>query len=124
MWRSIRGGNGIPRSDSNAKTNTGGCACHDVVCRVADDRRAEEVKVEIGGSSQDHSRLRLAPRMIPSISAYSEFRMIRAVVDFGDRRVLVSEAITHPTRQVVVRCFAKKTTPNAGLVGDDDEVPA
>jgi hypothetical protein len=62
--------------------------------------------------------------MIPSISAYSEFRMIRAVVDFGDRRVLVSEAITHLTRQMIVRPFVKKTSSDAGLIGDDDDVPA
>src|SRR5262245_34046838 len=124
MCRSIGGGNGIPRSDPNAQTNTGGCACYDVGCRVANDCRTQKVKVEIGGGLQDHARLGLAPRMIPSIRADSKFRMIRAVIDSGDRRILSGEAVTHPTRQTVICTFVKKAAPDAGLVGNDDEVPA
>src|SRR5262245_18664181 len=124
MCRSIPGGNWIPRPESNAKTNARASACYHVICRVADDCRAQKVKVEIVGGLQDHARLGLAPRMIPSISTDSEFRMIRAVIDFGDRRVLFRETITHPTRQMVVCAFVKKPSPNARLVGDDDEVPA
>ena len=123
MCRSIHGGVGISRPESNAKTNAGGSACYHIICRVADNCRTQKVKVEIGGGLQDHARLRLAPWMVPSIRPNSEFRMIRAVVNFGDRRILGGEAVTHPTRQTIVRTFVKKAAPDAGLVCDNDEAP-
>jgi len=84
----------------------------------------EAIANGIGGCLQDHPRFRLAPRMIHSIRADAELRMIRAVIHPCDWRILGLEAIAHPTRQIPVGVLVKKPPSDAGLIGDDDGRPA
>jgi hypothetical protein len=48
-------------------------------------------------------------------------RVIRAVVDAGDRRALRFKAIAHPSCQVRMGLLIEIATADAGLVGDDDD---
>ena len=62
--------------------------------------------------------------MVHAIRANAKLRMMGAVIDTSDRRLLGFEAIAHPSRQGQVRVLVEKPAPDAGLIGDDDDRPA
>jgi hypothetical protein len=61
--------------------------------------------------------------MIMTVLADAVQRMVRAVVDAGDRCAFRFEAIANPSCQIGVGAFIEIASTNAGLVGDDDDWP-
>jgi hypothetical protein len=61
--------------------------------------------------------------MIATVFADAVERVIRAVIDPGNRRTFRFKAIAHPTRQVRIGVFVEIAAADASLVGDDNDRP-
>src|SRR5262245_13222483 len=110
---------GMARSDENPQTNPGRRAGFYVAHLIAQNHATSGIKPEVRRSLQEHSRLRLAPWMIATVLADAIQRVIRAVIDPGDRRAFRFKATAHPSRQVRIGIFVEIAAADAGLVGDD-----
>jgi hypothetical protein len=111
------------RCEQDPQAEPGRRAGFDVAHLIAHDHATSGIELEVRHGLQDHSRFGLAPRMIATVLADALQRVIRAVVDAGDRCALRFKAIAHPSRQVRTRLFIEIATADAGLVGDDDDWP-
>ena len=83
-----------------------------------------EIEIQVGGRLQDHPRLGLAPFVIDPIGADPMGRMVGAMIDAGDRRLLGAEALAHPVGQASIGGLVEIAAADARLVGDDDQRPA
>ena len=112
------------RADQDAQPDAGGGRGRDVARFVADQRRGRQVESEIGGGLQDHAGAGLAPGMVEPVGAEPELRVIRAVIDPGDRRPLGGEARAHPPGQFLERRLVEQPAADAGLVRHHHHRPA
>src|SRR5262249_38600273 len=108
----------VARSEQNPQTDAGSGAGLDVAHLVAHDRGGREIKSEVGGRLQDHSRIGLAPRMIAAVCADAALGVVGAMINAGDRRLLGREAVAHPPGQARIGRFVVIAAADAGLVGD------
>src|SRR6516225_6636396 len=115
---------GIARSDENPQTDPSRLAGLDVAHFVSQDRGLSGIEIKVGQGLQDHTRVRLAPRMIAAVLADAMKGVIRAVIHASDRRAFRFKPFTHPSRQVFIGGFVEITTADAGLVGNDNNQPA
>src|SRR5262249_45313740 len=115
---------GIARSDETPQPDPSRLAGLDVAHFVSQDHGLSGIEIKVGQGLQEHTRVRLAPRMIAAILADAMEGVIRAVVHASDRRVFRFKAFTHPSRQVLICALVEIATTDAGLVGDDNDPPA
>src|SRR6188472_2507909 len=103
-------------------------ACRHTGFHIADlvtqDRTLRGIQTKVRDRLQDHARLGLAPRMLAAVRADTVHRMIGTIIDAGYRGLLRCKPIAHPTCQILVSLLVEAATANAGLIGDDDDLPA
>src|SRR5262249_45269445 len=75
---------GIARSDENPQTDPSRLAGLDVAHFVSQDRGLSGIEIKVGQGLQDHTRVRLAPRMIAAVFADAMEGVIRAVIHASD----------------------------------------
>src|SRR6478736_3548388 len=103
-------------------------ACRHTGFHIADlvtqDRTLCGIQTEVRDRLQDHARVGLAPRMLAAVRADTVHRVIGTIIDAGYRGLLPRKPIAHPTCQILVSLLVEAATANAGLIGDDDDLPA
>jgi hypothetical protein len=120
-WRALP--SRIARSDENPQTNASRRPGLHIAHFVAQNRASSGIERQVRDSLQEHSRIGFAPWMIATVLANPVQRMIRAVIDSGDRRALRLKAFTDPTGQIRVGLLIEIAAAGAGLVTENDDRP-
>lgn len=114
----------IPRSEENAHPNAGCGARFHVAHFVADKGALGSIELKIRDRLQEHSRLRLAPRVIAAILADAVERVMRAVVEPADGYALLGKSVAHPSGQLLIGIFVEVAAADTGLVRGDNDRPS
>jgi hypothetical protein len=110
-------------SNADAQPNPSRSACFHIAHFIAHNRAVSRVEPKLRYGLQEHSRVRFAPWMIATVFANSAQRMMRAVINPGDRRAFRFKATAHPPCQLAIGGLVEIAATDAGLIGDDNDRP-
>src|SRR2546430_4491042 len=120
MGRVTRSGTG---SKEDAQPNPGCRACVHIAHFIAHNRAVNRIEPKLRYGLQQHSWVWFAPWMIATVFANSVQRMMRAVINPGDRRAFRFKATAHPPCQLAIGGLVEIAAADAGLIGDDNDRP-